>query len=88
MRDFLRSNLEHELKIQDMLRKQIQRAHELRDYGTVQVLEKVLLERENLGYHLYSVLEDDTLVRGMSHLLDNKWDRMSDQPMPPNTKLQ
>lgn len=88
MRDFLRNDLEHELKIQDMLRKQIKRAHELGDYGTVQVLEEVLLDREDLGYHLYSVLEDDTLVRGMSHLLDNQWDRMGDRPMPPNTKLQ
>lgn len=29
-------------------------------YSTVQVLEEVLLDREALGYHLYSVLEDDT----------------------------
>ena len=61
--DFLRNDLEHELKIQEMLRKQIKRAHELQDFGTVEVLEEVLVDREDLGYHLYSVLEDDTLTR-------------------------
>ncbi len=70
MRDFIRNDLEHELKLQDMLRKQILRAHELQDYGTVEVLEEVLLDREDLGYHLFSVLEDDTLVRGMEHLIN------------------
>lgn len=69
MRDFIRNDLEHELKIQEMLRKQITRAHELKDWGTVEVLEEILLDREDLGYHLYSVLEDDTLVRGMDRLL-------------------
>jgi len=88
MRDFIRNDLEHELKIQEMMRKQIARAHELQDYGTVQVLEEVLLDREDLGYHLYSVLEDDTLVRGMKHLLNTQYDRAGDRPMPPNTKLQ
>ncbi|MGI6066724.1 MAG: Dps family protein [Bacillota bacterium] len=88
MRDFLRNDLEHELKLQEMMRRQIARAHELQDYGTVQVLEEVLVEREDLGYHLYSVLEDDTLVRGMSHLIDNKYDMAGDRPMPPNSKLQ
>ncbi|TYO98013.1 Dps family protein [Desulfallas thermosapovorans] len=88
MRDFLRNDLEHELKIQEMLRKQIARAHELQDFGTVQVLEEVLLEREDLGYHLYSVLEDDTLVRGMNHLLDEKFDRAGDRPMNPGSRLQ
>ncbi|WP_232463432.1 Dps family protein [Tumebacillus avium] len=72
MRDFLRNDLEHELKIQQMIRKQIKRAGELHDYGTVQVLEEVLTDREDLGYHLYSVLEDDTLVRGMTHLVDGR----------------
>lgn len=48
------------------------RAHELGDFGTVEVLEGVLLDREDLGYHLFSVLEDDTLVRGMEHLIDAK----------------
>lgn len=70
MRDYIRNDLEHELKLQEMLRQQIERAHELSDYGTVEVLEEVLLGREDLGYHLYSVLEDDTLVRGMAHLLE------------------
>lgn len=88
MRDFIRNDLEHELKLQEMMRKQIARAHELRDYGTVQVLEEVLVEREDLGYHLYSVLEDDTLVRGMTHLLDKQYDLAGDRPMHPNTKLQ
>ncbi len=88
MRDFLRNDLEHELKIQEMIRKQIARAHELQDYGTVQVLEEVLVEREDLAYHLYSVLEDDTLVRGMNHLIDNRFDIWGDRPMPPNSKLQ
>lgn len=88
MRDFLRNDLEHELKLQEMLRKTIRRAHELNDFGTVEVLEEVLLDREDLGYHLYSVLEDDTLVRGMAHLLDGSQDRAGDRPMNPNTKLQ
>ena len=88
MRDFLRNDLEHELKMQEMMRRQIARAHELQDFGTVQVLEEVLVEREDLGYHLYSVLEDDTLVRGMNHLLDNQNDMAGDRPMPPNSKLQ
>jgi len=88
MRDFLRNDLEHELKIQEMLRKTIKRAHELGDWGTVEVLEDVLVEREDLGYHLYSVLEDDTLVRGMTHLLDGQNDMAGDRPMPPDSKLQ
>ena len=88
MRDFIRNDLEHELKIQEMLRKQISRAHELQDWGTVEVLEEVLLDREDLGYHLYSVLEDDTLVRGMHHLLDGNQDIAGDRPMDPSTKLQ
>jgi bacterioferritin (cytochrome b1) len=72
MRDYLRNDLEHEIKIQGMMRKTIKRAHELNDFGTVQVLEDILLKREDLGYHLWSLLEDDTLVRGMTHLLDEK----------------
>ncbi|MFZ5826082.1 MAG: Dps family protein [Bacillota bacterium] len=88
MRDFLRNDLEHELKIQEMLRKTIKRAHELNDWGTAEVLQEVLTEREDLGYHLYSVLEDDTLVRGMTHLLDGKGDKAGDRPMDPGSKLQ
>lgn len=88
IRDFLRNDLEHELKLQEMLRKTIRRAHELGDFGTVQVLEEVLVDREDLGYHLYSVLEDDTLVRGMTHLTDGRTDMAGDRPMPPNSKLQ
>ena len=78
MRDFIRNDLEHELKLQDMLRKQIKRAHDLEDFGTVEVLEEVLLNREDLGYHLFSVLEDDTLVRGMEHLIDAKNNKAGD----------
>ncbi len=74
MRDFLRNDLEHEIKIQGMMRKTIKRAHELNDFGTVQVLEEVLLKREDFGYHIWSLLEDDTLVRGMTHLLDGQND--------------
>lgn len=88
VRDFLRNDLEHELKIQQMLRKQIKRAHELEDFGTVEVLEEVLKDREDLGYHLYSVLEDDSLVRGMRHLLDGQHDIAGDRPMNPGSKLQ
>ncbi len=88
IRDFLRNDLEHELKIQQMLRGTISRAHELKDWGTVAVLEEVLRDREDLGYHLYSVLEDDSLVRGMTHLLDKTYDRSGDRPMDPSTKLQ
>ncbi|MZP29974.1 ferritin Dps family protein [Heliobacterium undosum] len=88
VRDFIRNDLEHELKIQEMMRRQITRAHELKDFGTVEVLEEVLKDREDLGYHLYSVLEDDTLVRGMGHLMDQKYDRAGDRPMDPGSKLQ
>lgn len=88
IRDFLRNDLEHELKIQEMLRRTIARAHELRDFGTVEVLEDILVEREDLGYHLYSVLEDDTLVRGMRHLVDGQYDMAGDRPFPTGSKLQ
>lgn len=88
VRDFARNDLEHELKIQQMLRKTIERAHELRDFGTAELLEQVLLDREDLGFHLYSNLEDDTLVRGMTHLLDGEYDRAGNRPMPPDSKLQ
>lgn len=88
IRDFLRNDLEHELKIQTMLRQTIRRAHELGDFGTVEVLEEVLRDREDLGYHLYSVLEDDSLVRGMTHLTDGQYDVAGNRPMPPNSKLQ
>lgn len=87
MRDFLRNDLEHELKIQEMLRKQIDRAHELRDFGTVEVLEEVLKDREDLGYHLYSVLEDDSLFRGMTHLV-NEYNKAGDGRVESNNKLQ
>ncbi len=70
MRDMLRNDLEHEGMIQHKMREQITRAHELKDWGTVEVLEEVLLDREDLAYHLYSVLEDDTLVRGLEHVLE------------------
>lgn len=78
MRDFIRNDLEHELKLQEMMRKQIRRAHELGDFGTVEVLEEVIKDREDLGYHLFSVLEDDTLVRGMEHLIDEKHNKAGD----------
>lgn len=89
MRDFIRDDLEHELKLQEMLRKHIKRAHEIEDYGTVEVLEEVLLDREDLGYHLYSVLEDDTLVRGMEHLIkaDNT-NIVGDRKVTQNNQLQ
>ncbi|MDT8861938.1 ferritin-like domain-containing protein [Alkalihalobacillus sp. MEB130] len=86
MRDYLRNDLEHEIKIQGMLRKTINRAHSLNDFGTVQVLEEVLLKREDLGYHLWSLLEDDTLVRGMTHLLDGNQDIASNRPLNNNLK--
>lgn len=88
MRDFIRNDLEHELKIQEMMRKQIKRAHDLNDFGTVEVLEEVLKEREDLGYHLYSVLEDDTLVRGMTHLLDGRNDIVGDGIVDATNKKQ
>lgn len=87
MRDFLRNDLEHELKIQEMIRRTIRRAHELGDFGTVEALEEILLDREDLGYHLYSVLEDDSLMRGMRHLL-KKNNLAGDRPMPEGSKLQ
>lgn len=79
MRDYLRNDLEHELKIQGMMRKTISRAHQLNDFGTVQVLEEILLKREDFGYHIWSLLEDDTLVRGMGHLLDGENDIASNR---------
>ena len=88
IRDFLRNDLEHELKIQEMLRQTIRRAHELGDFGTVETLEEVLKDREDLGYHLYSVLEDDSLVRGMNHLLDQRNDMAGDGNISSSNKLQ
>jgi len=88
MRDFIRNDLEHELKLQEMLRKTIKRAHELFDYGTAEVLQKVLVDREDLGYHLYSVLEDDTLVRGMEHLINRKDNIVGDGYINSSNKLQ
>jgi DNA-binding ferritin-like protein len=88
MRDFIRNDLEHELKIQDMLRKQIKRAHDLNDFGTVEVLEEILRDREDLGYHLYSVLEDDTLVRGMEHLVRERGNIAGDEKVDNRNKLQ
>lgn len=88
VRDFLRNDLEHELAIQAMLRQTIARAHQLGDFGTAEALQEVLLDREDLGYHLYSVLEDDTLVRGMGHLLDQRMDMAGDRPMSPESRLQ
>jgi DNA-binding ferritin-like protein len=88
MRDFIRNDLEHELKMQDMMRKQIMRAHDLQDFGTAEVLQEVLKDREDLGYHLFSVLEDDTLVRGMTHLIDNRNDIAGDGRVDSNNKLQ
>ncbi len=72
MRDMLRNDLEHEMKIQEKIREQITRAHELQDWGTVEVLEEILLTREDLAYHIYSLMEDDTLVRGLEHVLDRR----------------
>lgn len=77
MRDFLRNDLEHEMRMQMEMRRQIKRAHDLSDFGTVEVLEEVLLDREDLAYHIYSVLEDDTLVRGIADVLKDQ---------PPNRK--
>ncbi|MCX8129620.1 MAG: ferritin-like domain-containing protein [Clostridia bacterium] len=88
IRDFLRNDLEHELKLQDMLRKTIARAHELGDFGTVQTLEEVLKDREDLGYHLFSVLEDDTLMRGMGRLMNESDNIAGDGRMNSNNKLQ
>ncbi|KNY27893.1 Dps family protein [Pseudobacteroides cellulosolvens] len=88
IRDFLRNDLEHELKIQQMLRQTIKRAHDLEDFGTVETLEEVLKDREDLGYHLYSVLEDDSLVRGMNHLMDSSNQLKGDGNMNYSNKLQ
>ncbi len=41
-----------------------------------------------LGYHLYRVLEEDTLVGGMPHLLDGQNDMAGNRPMSPGSKLQ
>jgi len=86
MRDYLRNDLENELMVQQMLRDTIKRAHQLTDYGTVEVLEEVLVDREDLGYHLFSVLEDDTLSRGMRHLMDGQQDMADDSLMNPSKR--
>jgi starvation-inducible DNA-binding protein len=86
MRDMLRNDLEHEMKIQQKLREQIKRAHDLQDFGTVEALEEVLLKREDLAYHIYSVLEDDTLVRGLSHVLEGEY--MENRKATEKTPLQ
>lgn len=71
MRDMLRNDLEHEMMIQQKMRDQIVRATQLKDFGTVEALEEIVKDREDLGYHLYSVLEDDSLTRGMTHMDDD-----------------
>ncbi|UNC91423.1 Dps family protein [Candidatus Contubernalis alkaliaceticus] len=86
MRDMLRNDLEHEMKLQQKMREQIQRAHDLQDFGTVEALEEVLLNREDLAYHLYSVLEDDTLVRGIEHVFDQ--DKIGNRKATEKTPLQ
>lgn len=86
MRDMLRNDLEHEMKLQQKMREQIQRAHDLQDFGTVEALEEVLLNREDLAYHLYSVLEDDTLVRGIEHVFDKE--KIGNRKATENTPLQ
>jgi starvation-inducible DNA-binding protein len=88
MRDFIRNDLEHELKIQVMLRKQIKRTHDLMDFGTVEILKEVLLDREDLGYHLFSVLEDDTLVRDIQHLMKKEGNIAGDGMVNNSNKLQ
>lgn len=88
MRDFLRNDLEHELKMQKMLRETIGRAHEIGDYGTTEVLKEVLVAREDFGYHIYSVLEDDTMVRGMDHLLDGEDDLINRPTETTENRLQ
>lgn len=50
-------------------------------------MEEVLRDREDLGYHLYSVLEDDTLVRGMQHLLDASDDMAGKRQLRPDSKF-
>jgi DNA-binding ferritin-like protein len=85
MRDMLRNDLEHEMKLQLKMREQIKRAHDIQDFGTVEVLEEVLVKREDLAYHLYSVLEDDTLVRGIQHVFNNNPDT---RKATENTNLQ
>ena len=86
MRDMLRNDLEHEMRLQTEMRAQIKRAHDLSDFGTVEALEEVLLKREDLAYHLYSVLEDDTLVRGIAHTLSEG--KPEDRKATENTPLQ
>ncbi len=88
MRDFIRNDLEHELKLQEMLRKTIDRANEIRDFGTTEVLKTVLVDREDLGYHLYSILEDDTLVRGMDHLIHSEGNIVGDGLINSSNRLQ
>lgn len=83
MRDMLRNDLEHEMKLQQEIRVQIKRAHDIGDFGTVEVLEEVLLKREDLAYHIYSVLEDDTLVRGISHTLSDQPEKRKADPNVP-----
>lgn len=88
MRDFIRNDLEHELKLQEMLRKTILRAHEVNDFGTAETLQEVLTDREDFGYHLFSVLEDDSLVRGMDHLLSRDGNIVGDKYVEQNNNLQ
>ena len=50
-------------------------------------MEDILLEREDLDFHLYSVLEDDALIRGMRHFLDGNQDITGDRPMDPTYQI-
>ena len=69
MRDMLRNDLEHEMAIQKKIGEQAKRAHDLQDFGTLEVLEQIITDRGDFAYHLYSLLEHDTLVRGLGHVL-------------------
>jgi starvation-inducible DNA-binding protein len=87
MRDMLRNDLEHEYVLQQKMREQIERATQLKDFGTVEALEEIVKDREDLGYHLYSVLEDDTLTRGMTHM-DQTSDMVSGRKVDREQRLQ
>lgn len=67
IRDGLTNDMNNEKKISQELRKSIEKAFELGDYGTKTMLEKMLFKAENRAHHCEHFLGEDSLSVGMLH---------------------
>jgi len=67
IRESLQNDMEAERKIAVELRKSIQKAFELGDYGTKNLLEKQLFKTEDRAHHIEHFLGDDSLSIGFLH---------------------